>query len=117
MSGIPAGAGQLPGRSPRCPRAPAAPRSRTCRAAYLAADRGLPEYRTSTVSIPPECISKPLPGPRSRSQLHDLFLFGLRDVVDHRDVLVGQVLDALLAGLALVLGDVLVLLGVLHHVH
>src|SRR6266511_4200653 len=46
-------------------------------------------------------------------QLHDLLFFRLRDVVDARDVLVGEVLDLLLALLALVLGDLLFLLRVL----
>src|SRR3954462_7797127 len=55
--------------------------------------------------------------PAEPLQLHDLFLFGLRDVVDHRDVLVGEILDLLLTVLALVLGDLLVLLGFLHQVH
>jgi hypothetical protein len=56
-------------------------------------------------------------GRNDRQQLHDLFLFGLRDVVDAGDVLVRQLLDPRLALLALVLGDLLVLLRVLDHVH
>src|SRR3569623_1150558 len=54
---------------------------------------------------------------RSDLELHDLFLFGLRDVLDLSDVFVGQILDRLLALLALVLGDLLPLLRLLHHLH
>src|SRR3569623_2825251 len=54
---------------------------------------------------------------RSDLELHDLFLFGLRDVLDLSDVLVGQILDRLLALLALVLGDLLPLLRLHHHLH
>src|SRR5215207_7451949 len=51
------------------------------------------------------------------SQLHDLLLLGAGDIVDEGDVPVGQVLDLLLALLALVLGDGAFLLVILDHVH
>src|SRR6185503_13170779 len=68
---------------------------------------------------------RPLPRPASRparsgklwSELHNFFLFGLRDLFDLPDVLVGQLLDLGLALLALVLGDLLFLFGVFDHVH
>src|SRR5262249_34794373 len=50
-------------------------------------------------------------------QLHDFLFLRLRNVVDGGDVLVGQLLDLLLAVLALVFGDVAVLFGFLDHVH
>src|SRR5690606_3340932 len=50
------------------------------------------------------------------SAFENLFFFLAGDVVDLGDVLVGQVLDPLVGGLDIVLGDVAVLLRRLDHV-
>src|SRR5437867_1093149 len=89
--------------------------ARSARMSYL--PRRFPISDPAPAGIPDigtDCSAKRRVGPL---QLHDLFLFGLRDLVDAVDVLVGEILDRLLAFLTLVLGDLLLFLGVLDHLH
>src|SRR5689334_12685410 len=93
-------------------------RNRASGVAHRASARG--RSRSFRLEIARRTEVEPRPRSEARSpalKLHDFFFFGLRDVLDLSDVLVGQLLDLLLTVFALVLGDLLVLLGVLDHVH